>query len=66
MNTNSRRFKAVDILLLLGAILPLVACMVLKTNRTNGKKGFNLISINCLTGLKTLVADSFQRNLSAR
>ncbi len=30
MNVKSRRFKAVDILLLLGAILPLVAVMVLK------------------------------------
>ena len=30
MNVNSRRFKAVDILLLAGAILPLLAVMVLK------------------------------------
>ena len=30
MNTNSRRFKAVDILLLAGAILPFVAIIVLK------------------------------------
>ena len=30
MNVNSRRFKAVDILLLLGAVLPLLGAILLK------------------------------------
>ena len=37
-----------------------LAYTVLKTNTTNGKKGFNLISVKCLMGLKTLVVDSFE------
>ena len=42
MNTNSRRFKAVDILLLLGAILPLTAAIVLKILTTPASEGINI------------------------
>ena len=42
MNTNSRRFKAVDILLLLGAILPLTAAIVLKILTTPYSEGINI------------------------
>lgn len=42
MNTNSRRFKAVDILLLLGAILPLTAAIVLKILTTPASEGIHI------------------------
>lgn len=42
MNTNSRRFKVVDILLLLGAILPLTAAIVLKILTTPVSEGINI------------------------
>ncbi len=42
MNTNSRRFKAVDILLLCGAILPLLAVMVLKILTTPPSEGITI------------------------
>ena len=42
MNTNSRRFKAVDILLLAGAILPLAAAMALKVLTTPPSEGINI------------------------
>lgn len=42
MNVNSRRFKAVDILLLAGAILPLVGAMVLKVLTTPVSEGIHI------------------------
>ena len=42
MNTKSRRFLAVDCLLLAGAILPLVACMVLKVLFTPATEGISI------------------------
>ena len=42
MNVKSRRFKAVDILLLLGAILPLAAVMVLKILTTPPSEGITI------------------------
>lgn len=42
MNTNSRRFKAVDILLLAGAILPLVAAIVLKVLFSTPTEGIEI------------------------
>lgn len=42
MNTNSRRFKAVDILLLLGAILPLTAAIMLKILTTPASEGIHI------------------------
>ena len=42
MNTKSRRFKAVDILLLTGAILPLLAAIVLKVLTTPASEGINI------------------------
>ncbi len=42
MNTNSRRFKAVDILLLCGAILPLLAVMTLKILTTPPSEGITI------------------------
>ena len=42
MNTNSRRFKAVDILLLAGAILPLATAMALKVLTTPPSEGINI------------------------
>ena len=42
MNTKSRRFKAVDILLLTGAILPLLAAIVLKILTTPASEGINI------------------------
>ena len=42
MNTNSRRFKAVDILLLLGAILPLTAAIVRKILTTPASEGIHI------------------------
>ncbi len=42
MNTKSRRFKAVDILLLAGAILPLVAVMALKVLTTPPSEGISI------------------------
>ena len=42
MNTNSRRFKVVDILLLCGAILPLVAAMALKVLTTPVSEGIHI------------------------
>ena len=42
MNTKSRRFQAVDILLLAGAILPLLAAIVLKVLTTPASEGINI------------------------
>ena len=42
MNVKSRRFKAVDILLLTGAILPLLAAIVLKVLTTPASDGINI------------------------
>ena len=42
MNTNSRRFKAVDILLVAGMILPLLAAIVLKVLTTPASEGINI------------------------
>ena len=42
MNVNSRRFKAVDILLLLGATLPLLGAIVLKVLTTPASEGINI------------------------
>ena len=42
MNVNSRRFKAVDILLLTGMILPLLAAIVLKVLTTPASDGINI------------------------
>lgn len=42
MNIKSRRFQAVDILLLLGAILPLLGAMVLKVLTTPASEGINI------------------------
>ena len=42
MNVNSRRFKAVDILLLTGAILPLAAAILLKVLTTPASEGINI------------------------
>ena len=42
MNVNSRRFKAVDILLLLGMILPLLGAIVLKVLTTPASEGINI------------------------
>ena len=42
MNVNSRRFKAVDILLLTGAILPLAAAILLKVLTTPLSEGINI------------------------
>ena len=42
MNTKSRRFKAVDILLLLGTILPLLGAIVLKVLTTPASEGINI------------------------
>ena len=45
MNTKSRRFKAVDILLLAGAILPLLAAIVLKVLTTPASEGINITDL---------------------
>ena len=42
MNVNSRRFKAVDILLLAGMILPLLGAIVLKVLTTPASEGINI------------------------
>ena len=42
MNVKSRRFKAVDMLLLAGAILPLLAAIVLKVLTTPASDGINI------------------------
>lgn len=42
MNVKSRRFKAVDILLLAGAILPLLGAIVLKVLTTPPSEGINI------------------------
>lgn len=42
MNVKSRRFKAVDILLLTGAILPIAAAIVLKVLTTPASDGINI------------------------
>ena len=42
MNTKSRRFKAVDILLLVGTILPLLGAIVLKVLTTPASDGINI------------------------
>ena len=42
MNVNSRRFKAVDILLLLGAVLPLLGAILLKILTTPASEGINI------------------------
>ena len=42
MNTKSRRFKAVDALLLTGAILPLLAAIVLKVLTTPASEGISI------------------------
>ena len=42
MNTKSRRFKAVDILLLLGATLPLLGAIALKVMTTPPSEGINI------------------------